>query len=197
MHTYTTSRTLLLRSSQLDGESWISLIDLYKPFIRSILIKLNIRKDDIDDLIQDTLIRLFKALTNTSPDDITRFRSLLASLTKRCAIDYLRKRTSDQRKLDVGQLMEENGHMKPLQEPEIDLLIEGVWKLFLTDTAIKNVEAQCSEKAMSVFKMSLKGYDAEIIARQLGLTVSSVYRMKTQVKRCVSEEILSLDGHIA
>ncbi len=185
MHTYTTSRTLLLRSSQLDGESWISLIDLYKPFIRSILIKLNIRKDDIDDLIQDTLIRLFKALTNTSPDDITRFRSLLASLTKRCAIDYL------------GQLMEENGHMKPLQEPEIDLLIEREWKLFLTDTAIKNVEAQCSEKAMSVFKMSLKGYDAEIIARQLGLTVSSVYRMKTQVKRCVSEEILSLDGHIA
>jgi len=195
MHTYTTSRTLLLRSSQLDGGSWTELVDLYKPFICSILIKLNIQKDDIEDLIQDTLIRLFKTLKKTAPEDITRFRSVLASITKRCAIDYLRKRTSEQRKLDAGQLLEEQGHMRPLQEPEIDQIIERQWKLFLTDTAIGNVEAQCSKKAKAVFKMRLKGYDAETIAEQLGLTVSSVYRMKTQVKRCVSQEIQSMDGH--
>jgi RNA polymerase sigma-70 factor (ECF subfamily) len=191
MDTYNTRQTLIQRvKNQHDEPSWEEFAGIYRGYIYTVIRNMGIAESDRDELVQQTLIKLWKKLPDIDCGHSGKFRSWLSTLTKNCVIDFIRKRkreTALQEK--AGQ--EELEHMSTVL-PDIDKISESAWKQHLATLALDNIEPHFSGKAVKVFRLSLQGMEVAQIAGELGIQEASVYRLKTRVKARLIEEIQRL-----
>ena len=187
---YKTRESLIQRvSDPHDEKSWEEFISFYKGYIYTVIKNMNIADSERDELVQQTLIKLWKKLPTIDRQKDGKFRSWLSTVTKNCVIDHIRKYKRQ------GNLMEKVTHESEVHHTpndpmaELNVVEEKAWKQHLTDMALESVKANFSGKAIDVFQLSLQGLDAEAIAEKMDLKVSSVYRLKTRVKTRLIEEI--------
>lgn len=187
---YSTRRTLITRvQNQHDESSWEDFIKTYDPFIYSVIRKMDISSHDADDLTQQVLITLWKKMPETNLDKIPRFRSWLATITKNCVIDFIRKKKADALRLEKATQTEDLTYLKSIRLPEIETIVETQWKVHLTNLAMKNIRPLFTGHAMDVFDLVLQGVDRDEIARRLDIQPRSVYRLKSRVMARLTEEI--------
>ncbi len=171
---------------QSNEEAWDEFVHYYRPFINYILRKINISSNDIDDLIQETLIRLWKSLPSYEKKN-AKFRTWLTTLIRNSSYDFFRKRDAYERKLEQNFQI-----LLPQNESELELKIEKEWEAYITRLALDKMREIFRGKAVDVFEMSLQGHTADEIAAKLTLTPQTVYTLKTRVKSYFMGEVKRL-----
>ena len=98
MQKYNTSYTLISRAKDLDDTlAWKQLTDFYKSFIYSILIKMGVHDNDLDDLCQDTLVNLSIKLKLYDAEK-GKFKSWFGALIANQVKNFYRKLASETKK---------------------------------------------------------------------------------------------------
>ncbi len=186
-----TRYSLLQRAHDTDNEeAWNQFVFHYRRFIAYILRQIGVRENDVDDLTQQIL---FSLTGNLPKYDRGRssFRTWLGHVVRNTAKMHFRRQNS--RPVEVYESAA-GGFVVDgvLQESEVERLIEKEWKDYVAAQALERVRRTFRGKAVEVFELGLEGMDAPEIAAQTGLTVPSVYKLRTRVKRKLFLEVRAL-----
>ena len=73
-----------------DEKAYRELVELYQPRVYSLAFRMVRRAEDAEDVVQETFVRMFRALDRYDPE--RSFGAWLFSIAARLAIDHLRRR---------------------------------------------------------------------------------------------------------
>ncbi|MDD7986024.1 sigma-70 family RNA polymerase sigma factor [Lentisphaera marina] len=193
---YLTRQTLLIRAQNDDDhDAWEEFISFYKAFIYHILQKMNVRsRDDMDDLVQDVLVKLWKGL-KTYDKSKSKFRTWISLITKNTVISFFRKKSVRPDLVGVESAELEN-NFTTYSESELEEIFENEWRAYLCTIAYENIQKLFTGNALEVFKLSQEGMSSGEIAEKLGLTKESVYVLSSRVKSKFTSEVKKLINNL-
>ncbi|MCM8537290.1 MAG: sigma-70 family RNA polymerase sigma factor [Lentisphaeraceae bacterium] len=184
---WNTRKTLLQRAQDKnDSEAWNDFVFYYRDFLKMVLVKMNFNATESEDVIQEILLKLWKALPNFSTEGKAKFRTWLSRLIRNSAIDYLRKH----HKTESTEFDEKSFDLA--EEPDVSQYIQDEWEVHIVALALNEIAPLFSEKAMIVFKMAMKSKSTADIAKELDITENSALKLKNRVKHRMVQEINSL-----
>jgi len=187
---WNTRLTLLQRAKNPDDQqAWDEFVRYYSDFIKVVLSQMGLNQKDADDLIQEILIKIWKALPKMDYDQSrARFRTWMSHLIRNKVIDHFRKvkRLSDKQEM----IVEESGNLTPVKsEPEVEKIIQSEWEVYIVKLALKRIAGHFSDRAIDAFEMSMENIPPEKIGEKLGIKGNSVTKLKNRVKQRLIKEI--------
>lgn len=189
--------TLIERiQNQQDETSWQEFVDIYHDFIYGTVRRMRVSEADAEDIVQQVLLSLWKKLPQQDVHAIKRFRSWIATMTKNCVIDYIRKRKSEFNRRNEAARDEETEYLNAIRLPEVHEIAETQWKMHITNLAMKRIEPFFSGHAVEVFRLSLEGMSTEEVSKRLKIKEATVYRLKSRVKSRLVREIEYLKNEL-
>lgn len=187
---WVTRKSLLLRVRDSDDEqAWNDFVAFYENFIYHILYCMNVSSADVDDLVQDILVKLWKNL-QTYDQEKGRFRTWLTHVVRNTAYNYFNAVKVKRKLLEPGHPFAESMCSMPVTD--LEKMIEAEWANYITSYALNRLDRFFSGKAIQVFSMSLDGRSVDEIAKELNLTRDSVYTLKNRVKARFIREVRAL-----
>ena len=167
-----------------DGEELglFRLLQKNRFLIAKILRRFTFRSDEIDDVLQETILRALEARRR---GDIRHPRQFMIAIAKNVAREELRKRAKVA--MDVIEDCDLENHQS--MEPDADSVIEGREKMRIFATAVANLPPQC--RRVFVWKY-VSGASHKEIASRLGISVSTVEKHVAAGLKACREEMLSV-----
>ena len=166
--------------------AWSEFRSRYGSIIAGFATRCGANRQDIDDIIQDVMTGFLGASGEFVYDPAKgRFRGYLKTCTVRAAIRR------------AGKNVRFRGI--PLEEiPQAELAVEpiwnDVWEQQLVADALRVVRETCQDSvAYRAFEQYvLLDRSAEIVAKDLGMSVNSVHQAKTRISRLLRETFQQL-----
>jgi len=189
VHDLRTSPSLLLRWAEgIDPEAWQEFSDRYGGLIRRVLAERGVQPSDRDDIAQDVLISLVKAMPGFEYDPARgRFRSYLKTVVIRAlARRHRRRKAPPPLGLDPEMI-------EPADEA-FELIWERQWRRYHLRRAWARLDAEFSDLDRAIFDAyAIQGLRAQSAADAYGVTVDRVYRIKSvilaRLSRVVEEQV--------
>ena len=153
-----------------------------------VLRKSNVSLNEVDDLVQKILLRIWKGLPNYSyQKERAKFRTWLSKIIRNTIITHVSKLKKTDVKLEA-YLQE----VDIVSESTIESIINQEWLDYVSSLAMKKVEEVFSGNAIDVFKLSLLNKSAKQISEQLKITEDTVFVLRSRVKSRLKKEIHQL-----
>ena len=186
-----TRQTLIGRARDPDdSQAWDEFTDYYAGFIRMVLMQLQAPPDDLEDLSQIILVKLWKNLSTVELDrDHARFRTWLGTVIRNTVYTHCSQAASRKRR-------ETNAAVANAVPPDIEDIIESEWRKHIIALVIERLNTSFSGKAMDVFMMTLDGKSVADIASALELTKDSVYVLRNRVQSRFRKEARQLRSYL-
>lgn len=186
-----TRLTLVDRARDLnDNHAWNEFTDYYAGFIRMVLMQLQAPLDDLEDLSQTILVKLWKNLSTVELGrDHARFRTWLGTIIRNTYYTHCSQAASRKRREAAATTAD-------VVPPDIEDIIESEWRKHIIALVIERLNASFSGKAMDVFSMTLDGKSADDIASALELTKDSVYVLRNRVQSRFRKEARQLRSYL-
>lgn len=182
MHAPSTHVSLLERlASSEDQEAWQVFCERYGSLIRDYGRRRGLQPSDCDDLLQDVLLSLSKAMPGFTYDPQKgRLRSYLKAITMR-AISRRARQNDGVRALDT---------LEGVEDPaaEEDAPWEEAWRQHHVRRALERMRSEFNERTLTAFSLYvLEGRPAQEAAEVLGASVEVVYQSKSRILKRLSE----------
>ena len=188
--------TLLQKmQKQYDENAWQEFVDAYSGYIYTIINSMNIGAADADDLRQQIFIKLWKKIPDLDLTKMSRFRSYLTVVVRNCAKDFFRKKQRDANRSDT-LVQSDSELVESVSLPDIEQVIEQEWHNYVAALAFKNIADYFSAEAMALFDETLKGRDIKEVAKEMGIPLSTAYRLKSRIKESLLSEIQALNEYL-
>lgn len=186
-----TRQTLVDRARDpSDSQAWDDFTDYYGSFIRMVLMQLHASLDDLEDLSQTILLKLWKNLSTVELSrDHARFRTWLGTIIRNTFYTHCSQVASRKRR-------ETNAAVADVVPPDIEDIIESEWRKHIIALVIERLNASFSGRAMDVFTMTLDGKSVDDIASALELTKDSVYVLRNRVQSRFRKEARQLRSYL-
>ncbi|MCP4887991.1 MAG: sigma-70 family RNA polymerase sigma factor [Planctomycetaceae bacterium] len=186
-----TRQTLIDRARDPnDSQAWDEFTDYYGSFIRMVLMQLHAPQDDLEDLSQTILVKLWQNLSTMELGrDHARFRTWLGTVIRNTFYTHCSQTASRKRR-------DTNAAVANDVPPDIEDIIENEWRKHIITLVIERLNASFSGKAMDVFTMTLDGKPVDDIASALELTKDSVYVLRNRVQSRFRKEARQLRSHL-
>ena len=193
---WTTRQTLLMRvKNQDDEQAWNEFVSYYRTFIKVILKYLHVSENDVEDLSQEVLLKIWKGLAKLNYDsEKARFRTWMNKVIRNAVIDFQRSR--NRKVKTVNNQNEFYTDNFPLDNDEFSKIIDKEWRAHITNLALENIRSSFNGNAMSVFDMCLDGLPTKSIAEKLDLAEASVYKLRRRVEEKLIQEIKLLKSEL-
>jgi RNA polymerase sigma factor (sigma-70 family) len=187
-----TSETLLLKlKNESDPVSWQRFVQIYTPFIKSIITRMRVKPQDLEDLSQDIILKSWKSFSTFSyRTQSSSFRSWLKVLTKNTVLNYFAKKSNQE--LSYGDNVEPCSTNSLIDESEVYHIMDSEWKSYISNLAWNNVKDSFGSVAQQIFLMDAKGTSIPVIVETLAITKSNVYKTRERVREKLSREIRRL-----
>lgn len=186
----TTHATLLARvAAGQDPIAWREFCDRYEELIRGFAHRRGVTGADADDLTQDVLLSLTKAMPGFAYDPAKgKFRSYLKTTVIRAIAARFRQKS----------------HATPLEPLEASSRVDGAlaetsddeaawesqWRQYHLRQAMKSVRPKFSDQDWEAFEAyATQGKGAATVARDLGLTLDQVYQAKSRILKSLGAQI--------
>ncbi len=185
-----TSPSLILRVRESnDSGSWETFEAVYSPVVRAYCRRRGIQEADIDDLVQEVMTSVAKAIRNFDYDPSRgKFRSWFGTITANRVKTFLSLRST------------RNRHLQHSAEKAIhfsDSIIESDWDLVFCQEVLRaacnricprfeNETWSCFEKTWLANRPALE------VASELGLPIHTVYVNKSRVLKQLEQEVRML-----
>ncbi len=179
-----THSALLARVSTGETSAWREFCDRYSELIRAFCRRQGLQHADCDDVEQEVLLALSKAMPGFQYDPAKgKFRSYLKTVVLRAI--YRRAR----QKLGAALLdVDEATHVAGASaDTGIDEHWELEWRQHHLRQALRACASEFNEADMNAFEQyAIRGRDASEVAQALGMSVDQVYQAKSRVLRKIS-----------
>ena len=189
-----TRETLILRlRDQQDEASWREFDRLYRRYIAAVLRHAGVPESLLDDLIQDILLKMWKALPKFEYDsERGRFRAWLNTVTLNTMRSHFKKERRLRDSLDTDQQASLELFMAAETPPEVERVAEEEWRKHIGRLAWENVMPELSDKVREVYQGILQGREAEAIAEDLGIERNTVYVYRKRAEQRLAREVSAL-----
>ncbi len=186
-----TRQTLIERARDPnDSQAWDEFTTYYGSFIRMVLMQLHAPQDDLEDLSQTILVKLWQNLSTMELGrDHARFRTWLGTVIRNTFYTHCSQTASRKRR-------DTNAAVANDVPPDIEDIIENEWRKHIITLVIERLNASFSGKAMDVFTMTLDGKSVDDIASVLELTKDSVYVLRNRVQSRFRKEARQLRSYL-
>jgi RNA polymerase sigma factor (sigma-70 family) len=173
-----------------DSQAWDEFTNYYANFIRMVLMQLRAPQDDLEDLSQTILVKLWQNLSTVKLDrDHARFRTWLGTVIRNTFYTHCSQAASRKRR-------DTNAAIANAVPPDIEDIIETEWRKHIIALVIERLNASFSGKAMDVFTMTLDEKSVDEIASALELTKDSVYVLRNRIQSRFRKEARQLRSYL-
>jgi RNA polymerase sigma-70 factor (ECF subfamily) len=173
----TTHTTLLKRLSEgEDRAAWREFCDRYGDLIRGFARRAGCDDHDADDVVQDVLTALVKAMPAFRYDRSKgSFRGYLKTIVVR-SVSRRRCQKDPTRSLPAAEEVVDDATTEAQWELE--------WRQYHLRLAMSSIDTEFSVQDRAAFhRYARQGRDAKETANELGLTIDQVYQAKSRVLR--------------
>src|ERR1035437_1999820 len=194
-----TRKSLLSRLKHWDDQkSWQDFYGIYSRLIYGAAIKAGLREAEAEDVVQDTVIAVAKAIQGFKyhPEKCA-FKTWLHAITRRQVANEFRKRQGKGRLLEP--LPSQDGEtelVNDIPDPASQALDETwakEWERNLLEAAAERVKRRISPAQFQIFEYHvLQDHGVAETARALGISAMKVYLAKHRVSAQVRNEVAYL-----
>ena len=177
------TRETLIQSLRSDESGvWMTFTAIYEPAIYSVAAKAGLQHADASDVTQEVLAKVYRKIGewNTRRTD-GRFRSWLHRLTMNASIDVIRKRKRQvvpSGDSGIQHLLRQ----QPAAKQDDSTLFQLEYKRAVFKHVAQRVRAETTAAAWrSFWRTSVDGVAPSDVAKELGVSVGSVYAHKCRV----------------
>ncbi|TWT43704.1 RNA polymerase factor sigma-70 [Phycisphaerae bacterium RAS1] len=181
--TLTTHVSLLARLSDGDdATAWSDFLDRYGELIRSFAQRRGLQAADCDDVAQDVLLALTKAMRSFEyRAEKGRFRAYLKAATLRLVNRKFWQKTG----VRPLEQVEDAG-----ADPAVESLWEEEWRAHHVRQAMRTLEVEFGRTELRAFQWyGVEGRGAQETAAALSLSLNQVYQAKSRVMKRLAELI--------
>lgn len=185
-HTTTHISLLARLTGGGDQTAWAEFSERYAELIRSFARRRNVPPSDIDDVVQDVMLALTKAMPGFEYDPSKgKFRSYL----KTVALHVIFKRSCQKPgHAPLGEVSSASG--VPLADDAAETAWEAEWRQYHLRTAMRAVRAEFSATDAAAFDAYVGGgRSAEETAADLSISVDRVYQAKSRILKRLGQLI--------
>jgi RNA polymerase sigma-70 factor (ECF subfamily) len=188
MYTSITTHTTLL-SRLVDGEdseAWREFDDRYGELIRSFARHRGMQAADCEDVAQEVLLSLSKAMPGFQYDPAKgKFRSYLKTVTLRT---IFKKTCQKHGTVALGDI--EEATRVADADAAIDEVWDTEWRQYHLRQAMRVIRAEFGEADRRAFqRYAVEGHDARETATSLAMTVDRVYQAKSRITKRLTQII--------
>jgi len=187
-----TNPSIFLRLNAIDAKprevAWGEFHGRYGPIIAAFARKLGVKRQDVDDLVQDVLVGFFgQSATFAYDPGRGRFRGYLKVCTMRAAYKRFGRDAKHNRALPLTSLDEDAA--------QAEQVWNDVWEKQQLERAMADVRQQLrGESSWRAFEQTvLHGREPQAVADELGLTVSAVYKARDRIGKSLRERLKHLE----
>ncbi|WDE98162.1 sigma-70 family RNA polymerase sigma factor [Lentisphaera profundi] len=179
---FNTRKTLLMRAKDPNDQlAWNEFVEYYSGFIQMLLHKMKIPQQLHDDLKQEVLLKIWKALGQYEVKQDIKFRTWLSVVIRNGILAYMR--SYRKRKNRESALSEESLFNEENFEPsQVEKIIDEEWANYMVSHVVEHLRQFFSGKAIDVFLMSSKGKSTQEISDDLQIPANTVYVLRSRVK---------------
>jgi RNA polymerase sigma-70 factor (ECF subfamily) len=183
-----TPASLLERLRQPGQEqAWVRLVELYTPLLYGWARRAGLQHQDSADLVQDVFAILVRKLPEFSYDQQRSFRAWLRALLLNRWRDIMRRRAA--RPAEVGRADLDGMTRKASDE----LFEETEYRRHLVGQALRLIRPEFREPTWKAWtEHGLAGRPAAEVARELGVSLGTVYTAKCRVLARLRRELEGL-----
>ncbi len=191
-----TRRSLILRVGAGDQDAWRTFVIIYKPKIERWARQWHIRADEIDDVVQEVLLRVAKGASAFSYDmDKGKYRAWLKTIAHNVAMNVLSKNSRQPR--TNGQTHDADPMSMVTDDAAgdslLDNLIEGELEASRFE-AEQFVRRQSNEREWQAYHQSVYLQKESLeIAESLGIKIGHYYKCKSDFVARLKEYVKELD----
>lgn len=190
-----THATLLARLGQQGdtaqrGRAWGEFVDRYGELIRGFCKRHGLQASDTDDVLQDVLLSLSKAMPGFAYDPkVGKFRSYLKTVVLHAIYRKLCQARGGAVLGDVDSM----AHSQALTasgDPATDSQWEQEWRQHHLRQAMRVIDAEFSARDRAIFeRYAIGGESAEAVTRDMGVSIEALYQIKSRITRRLSQVI--------
>jgi RNA polymerase sigma-70 factor (ECF subfamily) len=191
-HTTTHISLLARLSGGSDQTAWAEFSDRYQELIRSFARRQGVSQVDQDDIVQDVMLALTKAMPGFAYDPAKgKFRSYLKTVTLHA---IFRKSHQKHAPLVLGEMTTATG-LTPAAEDKAEEAWEAEWRSYHLRLAMRTIRAEFNAQDVAAFNAYVgTGATAEQAAADVGLNTDQVYQAKSRILKRLSEIIATQVG---
>lgn len=185
----TTSPSLLLRiRNQSDSHAWQTFEEIYAPVVRSFCRRRGIQEADVDDLVQEIMIRVAKAIRQFDYDPKRgRFRSWFGRITNNRVKSFLRARATQLTGRSDDIVFDRIADPDSLSDWNV-----AFCQKVLT-VACDRIRPRFEAQTWASFELTwLKQLSAAEAADRLNLPIHTIYVNKSRVLKQLEAEVRAL-----
>jgi len=180
VHTQTHTTLLTRLADSRDRAAWDEFCARYGELIRGFSRRYGLQPADVEDVQQDVLLSLSKAMPSFTYDPAKgKFRSYLKTVVIHAAQKRMLQKHPGARLDEV-----ESTTRAEASDVRVDEKWEAEWRQYHLRLAMRTVRAEFNESDLEAFdRYAVGGEDARRIAEDLGLSVDQVYQAKSRITR--------------
>ncbi len=188
--TGSTSRSLLARVRQQDGDAWQRFAALYSPLVYGWARKLGLQPSDAADVVQDVFRTVLLKIGDFQKDgQASRFRGWLWAIARNCVRLHYRQAAAKPGAAGGQQAAEALERIAAAVESDSDPSGESARQALL-QRALKLVQAEFADLTWQAFwQVAMESRPAAEVAADLKLTVQAVRQAKYRVLCRLREEL--------
>lgn len=182
----TTHATLLARLAGGGDAAWEEFAQRYGSLIRGFARRRGLSEADCDDVLQETLLALSKAMPAFKYDPS---KGLFRSYLKTVVVHVICRKSFQ--KGVPGRLEDLDAITRTaLGDDAVETSWESQWRQYHLERAMRTIASEFNEQDVTAFEQyAVAGVDAANVAALLSLTVDQVYQAKSRITRRLSQII--------
>ena len=176
-----------LRNPEIQERAWFEFQANYAGLIRGFAVKIGVQPDDLDDVLQEVLLNVFKHIADFQHQrGKCSFRTWLLNAVKWRVLD--RQRRTARPTVDSS-----------LIAAAVESAWDDEWKAYILRLAIRQLRASLPPMQFQVFEMvELNLLGKGEVAGRLGVSVAQIYlinhRVRKKLKQICRQLEVRLDG---
>ncbi len=177
-----TSPSLMKRLANTgDDDAWSRFVELFTPLIFYWAQKAGLNSSEASELVQDVICTVFQKMPGFEYNPEKTFRGWLRTVTINKACDLMRRK---------AKLQEAHGLEANIETPDAAALFaEAEYRENLVHRALRILKSEFTDATWNAFwQYVAEGRDADQVAKDLEISVNSVYLAKSRVLRRLREE---------
>lgn len=194
-HSHSSTSVSLLARIQLstrDEQAWREFVDRYGKRIFQWCENRGLPPDDAEDVTQQVLVRLCKYVRKFEYDASLSFTAYLRRATENAISDFLRQRNQSVMAQGGSEVM---SWMESIEaRDELAARLKEVFDIELLEHAMSRVRDRVNDNRWQAWYMTAIGQrDSKDVARELEMSIATLYAAKNQVGNMVRDEVQILE----